>query len=134
MKIGTSLSRCVKDIYDGTVELSEVLVLVTRTNFDPEDDAQWKNIWDGYAGGNSQGSLFSDPEWSSIPSSDEDKIRDICIKLKKYGKLHQPRQYGARPPRQNHYWYDLVLTNDVLKNTPAAKKAWENYKLIAGLS
>jgi hypothetical protein len=34
----------------------------------------------------------------------------------------------------NEYWYDLVLTADVVDSNPTAKKAWENYKLIAGLS
>lgn len=134
MKLGTSLSRCARDIYDGTVNINEVLVIVARTDFDPEDDRQWKSIWEGYAGGSSSGSMWSAPEWASIPAEDEQKVRDICIKLKKLGKLHQPRQYGAHPVRMNQYWYDLVLTADVVDSNPAAKRAWENYKLLANLS
>jgi hypothetical protein len=134
MKLGTSLSRCVRDIYQGTVDINNVVVIVARTDFDPEDDSQWNNIWQGYAGGNSRGSLHSNPEWSNIPAEDESKVRDICINLKRRGKLHQPRQFGAHPQRLHHYWYDLVLTADVVDSNPTAKKAWENYKLIAGLS
>lgn len=134
MKVGTSLSRCVRDIYEGTVDIYDVLVIVARTDFDPEDDAHWKQIWDGYAGGNGGGSLYSQPEWSNIPAEHEQAVRDICVKLKKQGKLHQPRQYGAHPPRLNHYWYDVVLSDDVVQSNPAAKKAWDNYKMIAGLS
>ena len=134
MRVGTSLSRCVRDIYEGTVDIYDVLVIVARTDFDPEDDAHWKQIWDGYAGGMGGGSLYSQPEWSNIPAEHEQAVRDICVKLKKQGKLHQPRQYGAHPKRLQHYWYDVVLSDDVVQSNPAAKKAWNNYKMIAGLS
>jgi hypothetical protein len=134
MKLGTSLSRCVRDIYEGTVDINNVVVIVARTDFDPENDTQWASIWRGYAGGNGKGSLYNAPEWSSIPAEDEQTVRDICVKLKTMGKLHQPRQYGAHPQRMNEYWYDLVLTADIVDSNPTAKKAWDHYKLIAGLS
>lgn len=130
MYLGTSLSRCAKDIYEGTVDINDVLVIVARTDFDPEDDKHWKSIWQGYTTGKLRGAS----EWSSIPAEDEQIVRDICIKLKKYGKLHQPRQFGAHPPRLDQYWYDVILTNEVITSNPAAKKAWDNYKMIAGLS
>lgn len=134
MKVGSSLSRCVRDIYEGKVDIEDVLVIVARTDFDPEDNKHWKSIWEGYAGGDSAGSLYSQPEWYTIPADDEQAVRDICIDLKRRGKLHQPRQYGAHPPRLHHYWYDVILSNDVVQSNPAAKKAWENYQTIAGLS
>ena len=134
MKVGTSLSRCVRDIYEDTVHIDEILVIVARTDFDPEDDAHWQSVWKGYAGGNGAGSLYSQPEWADIPAEDEAKVRAICINLKKRGKLHQPRQFGSHPPRMNHYWYDVILTDNVVQSNPAAKKAWDNYKMIAGLS
>jgi hypothetical protein len=79
MKVGTSLSRCVKDIYEGVVDIDNVLVIVARTDFDPADNKQWTSIWEGYAGGNSLGSMNSNPEWYSIPAEDEQAVRDICI-------------------------------------------------------
>ena len=45
MKIGLSYSRCVRDIVDGTVDIDDVLVLITRTDFDPHNDDQWSSIW-----------------------------------------------------------------------------------------
>lgn len=134
MRIGSSLSRCVRDIYEGTVDIWDVLVIVARTDFDPENDAQWSSIWRGYAGGNGKGGLHNAPEWSSIPAEDEQKVREICIDLKRTGKLHQPRQFGAHPARLQHHWYDAILSDDVVDSSPAAKKAWDNYKMIAGLS
>lgn len=131
MRVGTSLSRCVRDIYESTVDIDDVLVVVARTDFDPEDDTHWKSIWEGYSGVSYSSSM---PEWNSIPTEDEQAVRDICIKLKKMGKLHQPRQYGAYPLRLDHYWYDVILSDEVVDSNPAAKKAWDNYKIIAGLS
>ena len=130
MRVGSSLSRCVRDIYEGTVDIHDVLVIVARTDFDPENDNHWSSIWEGYASGDG----WSAPEWSSIPAEDEQVVRDLCVQLKKTGKLHQPRQYGAHPQRMSEYWYDVVLTADVVDSNPAAKKAWNNYKIIAGLS
>jgi hypothetical protein len=51
MKIGLSYSRCVRDIVDGVVDIDDVLVLITRTDFDPRDADQWQGIWVGYGGG-----------------------------------------------------------------------------------
>jgi hypothetical protein len=134
MKIGSSLSRCARDIYEGTVDINDVLVIVARTDFDPTNDKHWTSLWNGYGGGNTIGSMYSQPEWSSIPAEDEQKLRDIILDLYDAGKIHQPRQYGAHPVRMNHYWYDAILTDEVVNTNPAAKKAWDNYKLIAGLS
>ena len=48
MKIGLSYSRCVRDIVDGKVDIRDVLVIITRTDFDPRNDDQWAGIWTGY--------------------------------------------------------------------------------------
>jgi len=44
MKIGLSFSRCVRDIWEGRVDSHDVLVIIARTNFNPNDDAQWEGI------------------------------------------------------------------------------------------
>ena len=51
MKVGLSLSRCMRDIFNGTVDEEDVLVIVARTDFDPHNDNHWNNIWDGYVYG-----------------------------------------------------------------------------------
>jgi hypothetical protein len=134
MKIGTSLNRCVRDIYEGAVDIDDVLVIVARTNFDPEDDAHWKAIWEGYSRGNRPRNKLSALEWTGIPDEDEQAVRDICIALQKRGKLHQPRQFGAHTTWLTHHWYDVILTDNVLNSNPAAQEAWKHYKTIAGLS
>lgn len=130
MKIGLSYSRCVRDIVDGVVDIDDVLVIISRTDFDPRNDEQWSGIWSGYH--DSFG--LSNPEWRNYPPTDEQKFRDISIELLESGKLHQPRQFGAHPRRMPQYWLETVLPSDELERNPAAKTAWDNFQVIAGLT
>jgi hypothetical protein len=137
MKIGLSYSRCVRDIVDGKVDIDNVLVLITRTDFDPHDDEQWSGIWIGYGGGSdltySRG-LFSqsNPEWTGY--HDEDQFRSVSIELWETGKMHQPRKFGAHPARRSEIWLEAVLPNSELDNNPAAKAAWDKFQTIASLT
>ena len=124
MRVGTSYSRCVKDIIDGKINEREVVVIVARTDFDPYDDEQWQNIWVGYT---------VRGDWAGYDDR-EDQFRAVSQQLYDDGKLHQPRKFGAHPRRMQHHWYELILTDEVVDSNPAAKKAWEKYQLIAGLS
>ena len=137
MKIGLSYSRCVRDIVDGVVDIDNVLVLITRTNFDPHDDEQWSGIWIGYGGGTDNGyttGFFSqsNPEWAGY--KDEDRFRSVSIELWETGKLHQPRKFGAHPTRRPEIWLETVLPSSELETNPAAKKAWDQFQIIAGLT
>lgn len=135
MKIGLSYSRCVRDIVDGVVDIEEVLVLITRTDFDPRDDDQWAGIWSGYGGGNGgAGSVWSRPEWGMYGAGDEQKFRNVSIQLWEDGKFHQPRQFGSHPRRMPYIWLEAVLPDTELDSNPAVKKAWEQFQLVAGLT
>ena len=123
MKIGLSLSRCVRDIVEGRVDLRDVLVLITRTDFDPYEEKQWAAIWEGYTNYN--------PEWQGL---DHDAVLDIVTRLWDAGKIHQPRQFGAHPVRRREYWLEAVLPGSELERNPAAKDAWDKFQMIAGLT
>ena len=132
MKIGLSYSRCVLDIVEGRVDMEDVLVLITRTDFDPRDDVQWTGIWQGYTLGG-----MSNPEWANYDlhnKDHEDKFRSVSIMLYEDGKMHQPRKFGARPIRRPEIWLEAVLPDSELENNPAAKLAWEKFQTIASLS
>jgi hypothetical protein len=132
MKIGLSYSRCVLDIVEGRVAMEDVLVLITRTNFDPRDDGQWGEIWDGYTLGG-----LSNPEWGHYDfhsKDDQDKFRSVSCMLYEDGKMHQPRQFGAHPRRRPEIWLEAVLPNSELEANPTAKIAWEKFQTIAALS
>jgi hypothetical protein len=134
MKVGLSYSRCVRDIVDGVVDIKDVLVVITRTDFDPHDDDQWKGIWEGYAGGSGQGSLWSHPEWYGYTPEDETRFRKVSIELWEQGKFHQPRKFGARPQRMPYYWLEVGLQTEDIERNASVKKAWEQFQIIAGLA
>jgi hypothetical protein len=126
MKIGLSLSRCMRDIYKGTVDEQDVLVIIARTDFDPHNDNHWTNIWDGYTLGG-----LSNPEWKDFVDEYDD-FRRMAIRLYDNGKIHQPRQFKAYPPRMPYYWLECIVPEN--EHNPAQQKAWDNYKLITDLA
>lgn len=130
MKIGLSYSRCVRDIVDGIVDINDVLVVISRTDFDPHDDAQWLSIWRGYR----MRSGWSNPEWDDYLDEDEDRFRSVSIDLWEQGKFHQPRQFGAHPRRRSEFWLEAVLPSSELESNPAAKDAWDKFQMVAGLT
>lgn len=134
MKIGLSYSRCVRDIVEGKVDINDVLVLITRTDFDPRDDQQWQNIWNGYGGGQTFGNPFGGQEWMDYPAEDENRFRSISIKLWETGKLHQPRKFGAHLSRSQEIWLETVLPDSELESRPAVKAAWDQFQMLAGLT
>ena len=132
MKVGLSFSRCIRDIVEARVEFDDVLVVVSRTDFDPHNDRHWEGIWNGYRYGG-----LSNPEWAGAEPtlSDEDAndvYRNVTKNLYDKGKLHQPRQFGSHPPRMPYYWLDCVITPE--EHNPAQQKAWNNYLLITDLA
>jgi hypothetical protein len=130
MKIGLSYSRCVRDIVDGVVDIADVLVIISRTDFDPHDNEQWQGIWQGYH----QRGGWSNPEWGHYAEEDEDRFRSVSIELWETGKLHQPRKFGAHPSRRPEIWLEAVLPSSELKKNPAAKIAWDKFQTVAGLT
>jgi hypothetical protein len=127
MKIGLSYSRCVRDIVQGRVDIDDVLVLISRTDFDPHDDEQWSEIWKGYRYG-----LY--PEWWDCGDRDEDHYRQVSRDLWDSGRLHQPRKFGYKPRRHSYHWLEAVLPSEELDANPTVKDAWEKFQMVAGLT
>lgn len=134
MKIGLSYSRCVLDIVEGVVDIDDVLVIIARTDFDPNDDDQWKGIWKGYCGG----AMFNvHMEWGNYDvenSEQELQFRNVSQRLYNSGKLHQPRQFGAYPARLPHVWLETVLPSEALDSNPTLKAAWNKFQTLAQLT
>jgi len=127
MKIGLSYSRCVRDIVQGRVDIDDVLVLISRTDFDPHNDEQWSDIWKGYRYG-----LY--PEWWDCGDRDEDHYRQVSRDLWDSGRLHQPRKFGYKPRRHSYHWLEAVLPSEELDANPTVKDAWEKFQMVAGLT
>ena len=135
MKIGFSYSRCVRDIVEGNVDIDDVLVIITRTDFDPRNDEDWSSIWKGYGGGQTFGSPYSNPEWIDHPAEDEVKFRDVSIELWESGKLHQPRQFGSHPRRSPYIWVDTgPIGHEQYEQPESVQQAWQNYLMLSALT
>jgi hypothetical protein len=130
MKIGLSYSRCIRDIVDGTVDPKDVLIIISRTSFDPHHEDQWKMIWEGYRG---RGSFNSPREWAHYDADREQEFRDVTLNLWADGKLHQPRNFGAYPRRLPYYWLETIVSADEMESSPAIKDAWEKFQMVSGL-
>jgi len=126
MKVGLSLSRCMRDILEKKVDIDNVLVIIARTDVDPYNESHWNGIWNGYLYGGT-----SHPEWAGLEEH-EQEMRDVLVELYEKGRLHQPRQFGAHPRRMPYYWLDCVVTPE--EHNPAQQKAWDFYKLITDLA
>ena len=134
MKIGLSLSRCVRDIVNGQVDINDILVIISRTDFDPRDDKHWLGIWQGYGGGHTLGNPFSNAEWNEFSAEDEARVREVCVRLWESGRLHQPRQFGANPSRRREIWLEAILPDSELERNPAARAAWEQFQIVSQLT
>lgn len=130
MKIGLSFSRCIRDIFLGEVDYDDVLLIISRTDFNPNDDNQWSGIWSGYH----HGGAWNHPEWFDIPEDQQDELRALACMLYNDGKMHQPRQFGAHPRRMPYYWLETILPNSELDANPAVKRAFEQFQTVAGLT
>jgi hypothetical protein len=107
--------------------MDDVLVLISRTDFDPHEDDQWQDIWWGYRFG-------SNPEWYTCTDKDEDAYRQVSRDLWREGKFHQPRKFGYRPARHSYHWLEAVLPSEELDRNPTVKDAWNKFQMVAGLT
>lgn len=130
MKIGFSYSRCVRDIVEGNVSMDDVLVIITRTDFDPHNDEQWNSIWSGYRHGG-----HSRAEWHHCKDSDEQHYRDVTLELYESGRLHQPRQFGSHPRRSPYVWVDTgPIGHEQYEQPESVQQAWQNYLMLSALT
>ena len=134
MKVGLSYSKCILDIVEGKVDMDDVLVVVSRTDFDPNDDEHWKAIWTGYT----TRFFGAGDSWGDYDTSDKEAeklFRDASLKLFNFGKLHQPRRFGSRPVKLGPmHWLETFLPSEELENNPTVKSAWDQFKFVAGLT
>lgn len=117
MLVGFSVSKCVADIIDSKIDVDDILVIIGRTDFDVEHIDSLIDQYRHYNG-----------VWIKY---DTQTLRNLLINLYKSGKIHQPRKFGEYPRSVTYgkHWGEVMTTPNDL--TPSAKKAWENYKLLA---
>ena len=121
MKVGFSLGRCIRDIVKGDVNIDDVVVIVTGTRI--EDEEALKFVVQEY--------MYRE---NYLYGLDESECQGVASILWKEGKFHQPRNFGAHPPRVDEIavWGDLVPTGGF--EDPMVQEAWQAYRGMLGLT
>jgi len=125
-KVGQSLSRCVRDILKGEVDINDVLVIITRTRI--QDKAQLREVMDEYRYRSSE---------HSLGEFELDDIMVVTEALWDAGKVHQPRLQGADPwgpgaVLSDEVWLDVVPTPKFASAT--ALEAYKHYEMLRKLA
>lgn len=121
MKVGFSLGRCVRDIVNGTVDIDDVIVIVSGTRFTTQEqltDIITEYMWrPGYLSG-----------------FDEAECQGVASVLFREGKIHQPRNFGTyrNMMPENAVWADLFPTGGF--EDPMVQEAWQAYRGMLGLT
>lgn len=122
MKIGFSLGKCVRDIVNGSVDINDVLVIVTRTRFEKPELLH----------GGLYSYSYERDYWMGL---DYERCIEVCKELFETGKLHQPRLFNAvfnGPVSNDFVWMDLAPTRS--EGSEQVMKAWGAYQLALKLS
>lgn len=91
MLVGTSLGKCLKSIAIGEVDISDVLVIIARTDCKTfEDLMQCVEIY--HKDGNKHSKVSDLYDMSSI---DVETLKTIASDLWHHGKIHQPRIFNG---------------------------------------
>ena len=120
MLIGLSVSRCIVDLIDKTVDIDDVIVIVGRTHFNL-DTAD--SLIAGYQ--------FAYGPWHGYSTED---CRHMLEELWARGKIHQPRTFGSHPTSVPYGKHWMRLTFEPNELSASAKKAYDHYLLLAGLT
>jgi hypothetical protein len=121
MRVGFSLGRCIRDIVNGTVDIDDVVVIVSGTRFTTQDQL------DG---------IVAEYMWREnyLQGLDEAECQGVASVLFREGKIHQPRNFGSyrsQMPEQC-VWADLLPTGG--HEDPMVQEAWQAYRGMLGLT
>jgi hypothetical protein len=121
MKVGFSLGRCIRDIVKGDVSIDDVVVIVTGTMI--EDQEALEKVVKAY--------MYREDYLDGL---DEAECQGVASVLWREGKFHQPRNFGAYPPRVEEIavWADLLPTGG--HTDPMVQEAWQAYRGMLGLT
>ena len=121
MKVGFSLGRCVRDIVNEVVEYDDVVVIVSGTRFETQE--QLRPIINEY--------MYRDEYLYGL---DEERCQSVATMLFRDGKIHQPRNFGVyrSAVMPEAVWADLVPTGGF--TDPMVQEAWQAYRSMLGLT
>jgi hypothetical protein len=108
------------DIMDEKVNDEDVLVIIGRTDFTLETIDQLIDEYRTYR-----------HDWAPY---DVEKLKETLESLYCRGKIHQPRQFGSHPRGVSYGNHWVRVTPEPHELSLSAKKAYDHYLLLAGLT
>jgi hypothetical protein len=123
--IGTSLGRCIRSILLGEVSMDQVFLISTGTQSETKEQYLSLIVKQYY-----QDRFYG--EYDLTPWS-WPEVEKVALELWYAGKIHQPRNFGARPlfPTGFDLWFEIFPPHKLAD--PAARELWEGLKVITGL-
>lgn len=137
MYIGTSLSGCLNSMLNGEVSFDEVLLIATRTKCPTYD--QYIAVVKRYCDAGMT-ARYNRNKISILTDHPINAVLELANRLWYNGKIHQPRNFiEGESGTFNHlmtYGTDLWLHVAPLNSNsnPAAREAWEKYKVLDTLT
>lgn len=128
MLIGLSIDQCVLDIAMDKVHVDDVLVIISKEDFNVEDSMTFEKLWLR----NTTPNLFGTPLWKDLSREPTFNILD---ELYFDGKIHcQPQWAMSTHARRMvpYAWMEVIVPPD--EDNVAARQAYLDYKLISDLS
>ena len=130
MLIGLSIDKCVLDIAKDKVHMDDVLVIISKEDFNVDTSISFDKLWIR----NTQPNLINllKPLWHEL---DRDKVYDIIDTLYFDGKIHcQPQwAHSTKHKRVEPYtWMEAIVPPG--DDNPSATQAYNDYKLISDLT
>jgi hypothetical protein len=121
MKVGFSLGRCIRDIVTDVVDINDVVVIVSGTRFETQE--QLVPIVNEY--------MY---RTGYLEGLDETACQGVASVLFREGKIHQPRNFGTyrNMMPENAVWADLFPTGG--HEDPMVQEAWQTYRGMLGLT
>lgn len=121
MKVGFSLGRCIRDIVNESVDIDDVIVIVSGTHFTTQEQLT---------------RIVSEYMWRPgyLDGLDESECQGVASVLFREGKIHQPRNFGTYRSMmpENAVWADLFPTGGF--DDPMVQEAWQAYRGMLGLT
>jgi hypothetical protein len=121
MKVGFSLGRCIRDIVNDVVEIDDVVVIVSGTRFETQE--QLTAIVNDY---------MYRPGY--LDGLDESACQGVASVLFREGKIHQPRNFGIHRHMIQEFavWADLFPAGGL--EDPMVQEAWQTYRGMLGIT
>ena len=129
MLIGTSLGRCLKDLINGEVSESDVVMIITRTQA-PTLELFLAVIEQYYYG-------INGPAYD-LTAKPLVEVQELGERLYSGGKIHQPRNFAnvyggyTHPGLSGDIWVEITPKNT--NRNPIVVDAYEKYQVLDALT